>query len=116
MSTGLIDVSVVGVTQLEADGGQKFFVENFSDCIPPGRLMNRPSPCTVFVPDFVTILTAGPDVHPNSDENAFDITVTSWTAAIGNVAIIVCRPHASSSFAPSSVVVVVRRDPAPVMK
>jgi len=34
----------------------------------------------------------------------------------GMVAIMVWRPHASSLFAPSSVNVVVRRDPAPVAK
>jgi hypothetical protein len=40
----------------------------------------------------------------------------SWIAPIGTVAIIVCRPHASSLFAPSSVTVVCRRPPAPVTK
>ena len=36
--------------------------------------------------------------------------------AIGSVAIMVWRPHASSLLAPSRVVVVVRREPAPVTK
>src|SRR5882762_9166698 len=62
------------------------------------------------------MLSAGPAVHPNSEENAFERTVISWTAPIGTVAIIVWRPHASSLFAPSRVVVVVRREPAPVTK
>ena len=78
--------------------------------------MNSPSPCRVFVPDLVTMFSAGPAVQPNSEENAFESTVISWMAPSGMVAIIVWRPHASSLFAPSSVVVVVRREPAPVTK
>src|SRR5262245_10293395 len=107
MSTGLIAVSAGGVTQLDTDGAQKPFVENAFDCqLPPGRFMNRPSPCRLFVPDFVTMFNAGPEVHPNSDENALESTVISWIAPNGTVAIAVCRPHASSLFAPSSVTVV----------
>ena len=37
MSTGLIAVSVVGVTQLGTDGGQKSLVENVFACMSPGR-------------------------------------------------------------------------------
>jgi len=59
---------------------------------------------------------AGPDVQPNSAENAFESTETSWTALTGTVASIVCRPQLSSLLAPSSMNVVVRRLPAPVMK
>ena len=62
------------------------------------------------------MFNAGPDVQPNSEENAFVSTVISCTAPMGIVAIMVCRPHASSLLAPSSVVVVVRREPAPVTK
>src|SRR4051812_43787317 len=116
MSTGLTPVNVLGVTQLGTDGGQKFAVENRSACMAPGRPRNIPSPCSVFVPDLVTMLSAGPAVQPNSEENAFDSTVISWIAPTGTVAIAVWRPHASSLFAPSSVVVVVRREPAPVAK
>src|ERR1700674_5407161 len=116
MSTGLIAASVLGVTQLGTDGGQKFLVENVFACQPPGRLMNSPSPCRLFVPDLVTMFKAGPAVQPNSEEKAFESTVISWMAPSGMVAIIVWRPHASSLFAPSSVVVVVRREPAPVTK
>ena len=78
--------------------------------------MYSASPCRLFVPDLVTMFNAGPAVQPNSEENAFESTVISWTAPSGTVAIIVWRPHASSLFAPSSVVVVVRREPAPVTK
>src|SRR4051812_13821278 len=108
--------SVLGVTQLGTDGGQKFVVEKLSACMPPGRTKNSPSPCTVFVPDLVTMLSAGPAVQPNSEEKALESTVTSCTAPTGRVAIIVCRPQASSLLAPSSVTVVVRREPAPVTK
>ncbi len=66
--------------------------------------MNSPSPCRPFVPDLVTMFNAGPEVQPNSEENAFESTVISWMAPSGMVAIIVWRPHASSLFAPSSVV------------
>ena len=68
------------------------------------------------MPDLVTMFSAGPAVQPNSEENAFESTVISWMAPSGTVAIIVWRPHASSLFAPSSVKVVVRREPAPVTK
>src|ERR1700730_8353962 len=77
MSTGLIATSVVGVTQLATDGGQKFLVENVFACMPPGRPRNSPSPCRSFVPDLVTIFNAGPAVQPNSAENAFESTVIS---------------------------------------
>ncbi len=78
--------------------------------------MNSPSPCTRFVPAFVTMFSAGPDVQPNSAEKAFDSVVISWMAPMGTVAIIVCRPQPSSLLAPSSVTVVWRRPPAPVTK
>ena len=54
---------------------------------------------------------AGPAVQPNSAENAFDSTATSWTAPTGTVASIVWRPQPSSLLAPSSMNVVVRRLP-----
>ncbi len=63
------------------------------------------------MPDLVTMFSAGPAVQPNSAENAFESTVISWIAPSGTVAIIVWRPQPSSLFAPSSVNVVVRRDP-----
>src|SRR4051812_25910785 len=103
MSTGLIAESVDGVTQLSTDGAQKPLVENRFACRPPMRLLKRISPCVLFVPDFVTMLSAGPDVHPYSAVKAFESTVTSCTAPTGTTAIIVCRPHASSLLAPSSV-------------
>src|SRR6185295_19655354 len=59
---------------------------------------------------------AGPDVQPNSEENAFERIVISWMAPSGTVAIAVWRPHPSSLFAPSSVKVVARREPTPVIK
>src|SRR4030081_2492218 len=113
ISTGLMAMSVVGVTQLDTDGAQKFLVENVLACMSPGRFMYSASPCRLFVPDLVTMFNAGPAVQPNSEETAYESTVISWTAPSGRVAIMVCRHHASSSFAPSSVVVVVRREPAP---
>src|SRR3954469_9020938 len=116
MSTGLIACSVDGVTQLSTDGGQKPFVENVFACDVPGRERKRPSRRMVFVPDFVTTFTAGPAVQPYSAEKAFDKTVTSCTAPRGTAAIMVSRPHPSSLWAPSSVNVVVRREPAPVAK
>src|SRR5215212_829704 len=116
MSTGLIASSVAGVTQLSTDGAQKPLVENVFACPVPGRIMNSASPRIVFVPDLVTTFTAGPAVQPYSAEKAFESTVTSCTAPSGTVAIMVWRPHASSLFAPSSVNVVVRREPAPVTK
>src|SRR5262245_47725114 len=106
MSTGLMAVRVVGVTQLDTEGAQNPFVENVFACMPPGRLKNSPSPWNAFVPDLVTMFKAGPEVHPNSAENAFDNNVISWIAPSGTVAIAVCRPHASSLLAPSSVTVV----------
>ena len=115
-STGLIAVSVEGVTQLETDGGQNPLVEKVFACMSPGRPRYSASPCSPLVPLLVTMFNAGPAVQPNSEENAFDSTVISWTAPRGTVAIIVWRPHASSLFAPSSVTVVVRREPAPVTK
>src|SRR5437773_1296480 len=113
MSTGLIARKVLGVVQ---EDGQNPFMENVFACQSPGRIMNNPSPRNAFVPDFVTTFTAGPDVQPYSAENALDSSVTSCTAPSGTVAIIVWRPQASSLFAPSSVNVVARREPAPVMK
>ena len=83
MSTGLMTWSVVGVTQLATDGGQKLFVEKLSACMPPGRTRNSPSPCIVLVPDLVTMFRAGPAVQPNSEENAFESTLISWMAPIG---------------------------------
>ena len=62
------------------------------------------------------MFSAGPAVQPNSAENALDSTDTSWTAPTGTVASIVWRPQPSSLLAPSSMNVVVRRLPAPVMK
>src|SRR3954462_3917334 len=88
-STGVIDVRVVGVTQLATEGGQKFVVEKLFACMSPGRPMKSPSPCSRLVPDFVTMFKAGPAVQPNSEENAFESTVISWTAPIGTVAIAV---------------------------
>src|ERR1700732_5283195 len=111
MSTGLIAWSVLGVLQVDTDDGQKPIVENVFACQSPERIMNSPSPRRLFVPDLVTTFSAGPAVHPYSAENAFESSVTSWTAPSGTVAIIVWRPHASSLFAPSSVKVVVRREP-----
>src|SRR5262245_12987668 len=83
MSTALIPVSVAGVMQLGADDGQKPLVENFSACQSPGRTMNSPSPCRTFVPDFVTMFSAGPEVQPNSEEKAFESTLISWMAPSG---------------------------------
>ena len=62
------------------------------------------------------MFSAGPEVQPNSEENAFESTLISWMAPIGTVAIAVWRPQPSSLFAPSSVKVVARREPTPVMK
>src|SRR6187399_2169880 len=62
------------------------------------------------------MLTAGPEVQPNSEEKALEKTVISWTAPSGRVVMATCRPHASSLFAPSSVKVVARREPTPVIK
>src|SRR5258707_10102188 len=117
MSMGFMAVSVLGVTQLGTDPGQKLLVEKDFACqLPPGRAMYIPSPCRVFVPDLVTIFSAGPEVQPNSEENAFVRIVISWTAPIGTVAIATWRPHPSSLLAPSSTNVVARREPTPVMK
>src|SRR5262249_7126096 len=116
MSTGLIAASVVGVTQLGTDGGQKLVVENFFACQSPGRIINSPSPCRLFVPDLVTMFNAGPAVHPYSEENAFESAVTSCMAPIGTVAIAVWRPQPSSLLPPSSRTVVWRRPPTPVTK
>src|SRR5215468_7827260 len=116
MSTGLIAASEGGLTQVGTDGGQKFLVENFFACQSPGRIINSPSPWKLFVPDLVTTFNAGPEVQPNSEENAFVSTFISWMAPSGTVAIAVWRPQPSSLFAPSSVKVVARREPTPVMK
>src|ERR1041384_6690990 len=111
MSTGLIALSVGGVRQVGTDGGQKFVVEKVSACQSPGRIRKSPSPCRTFVPDLVTMFKAGPAVQPNSEENAFVRMLISCIAPSGTVAIAVWRPHPSSLFAPSSVKVVVRREP-----
>ena len=63
-----------GVVQVETDGGQKPSVENVFACSPPGRARYSPSPRSAFVPDLVTMFSAGPAVQPNSAENAFDST------------------------------------------
>src|SRR5712672_3460910 len=94
ISTGLMAVSVEGVTQPDTDGAQKFLVENVFACMSPGRFMYSASPCRPFVPDLVTMFNAGPAVQPNSEENAFESTVISWMAPSGTVAIMVWRPHA----------------------
>src|SRR5262245_19491514 len=83
ISTGLIALSVVGVTQVGTDFGQKPLVENVSACQPPGRTINSPSPCNAFVPDLVTMFNAGPEVQPNSEENALERTLISWMAPSG---------------------------------
>src|SRR6185295_18930177 len=102
--------------QVGTEGGQKFLVANPFACQSPGRIINSPSPWKLLVPDLVTMFNAGPDVQPYSEENAFESTAISWIAPIGTVAIAVWRPHPSSLFAPSSVNVVARREPTPVMK
>src|SRR5512140_2214280 len=84
-SGGLMDPSVDGVVHDGTEGGQKFLVENPLAWMPPGRLMNRPSPLNVFVPDLVTMLNAGPAVQPYSAEKAFDSTVVSSIAPTGTV-------------------------------
>jgi hypothetical protein len=86
----LIASSVVGVTQVGTDGAQYPSVENVFACqCPPGRATYKPSPWSAFVPAFVTMFNAGPDVQPNSDENAFESTAISCTAPTGTVASIV---------------------------
>src|SRR5436190_4896967 len=70
----------------------------------------------MLVPDFVTMFSAGPAVQPHSAENALDKARNSWTAPTGKVAIIVWRPQPSSLLAPSTFVVVARREPDPVVK
>ena len=55
----------------------KPLVEKVLACALPRRFMYRSSPCMLLVPDFVTMFSAGPAVHPYSDEKAFDSTVTS---------------------------------------
>ncbi len=77
MSIGLITCRVVGVTQVETDFGQKFFVENDFACNLPGRIIKSPSPLKLFVPDLVMMFRAGPEVQPYSAENAFERTLTS---------------------------------------
>jgi hypothetical protein len=62
------------------------------------------------------MLSAGPEVQPNSEANALERTWISLIAPSGTVAIAVWRPQPSSLFAPSSVNEVARRDPTPVMK
>src|SRR5262249_15105298 len=115
-STGLIEASVLGVTQDDTEGAQNPSVLKDFACISPGRAMNSPSPWKPFVPDLVTMFNAGPAVQPNSEEKALLSTVISCTAPRGTVAIAVWRPHASSLLAPSSVTVVCRRPPTPVTK
>src|SRR5262245_47926731 len=105
-----------GATQLAIDPGHCAPVPNVDGCAPPGRPRIRPSPRTTLVPDFVTMLTAGPEVQPNSAENAFDMTFISSTAPTGNVANIVCRPQGSLPVAPSTTKSVCRHPPAPLTK
>src|SRR6476620_3052047 len=114
MSTGLIDVRAAGTMHVGTDSGQKFFVEKDFACQPPGRNIANTSPWKPFVPDFVTMLSAGPAVQPNSAEKELDKIVISCIAPSGIVAIDVCRPQLSSLLAPSSTVVVWRRPPTPV--
>src|ERR1700730_151957 len=102
MSTGLIAGSVPGVKHAGVDFGQKPWVENVFACQPPARARKSPSPWKPFVPDLVTTFKAGPEVQPNSEENAFVRIVISWIAPSGTVAIAVWRPHPSSLLAPSS--------------
>src|SRR5262245_51235204 len=117
MSTGLIDSSVAGVTQPGVELGQKPSLGNCFACmLPPGRNSINASPCRSLVPAFVTMLSAGPEVQPYSDANAFERIWISLIAPSGTVAIAVWRPQASSLFAPSSVNDVARREPTPVMK
>src|SRR5690242_18063598 len=89
MSTGLMALSVTGVTHVSSECGQKFFVEKVSACQSPGRNKNTPSPCRVLVPDLVTMFSAGPEVQPNSEEKAFERTVISCIAPSGTVAMAV---------------------------
>src|ERR1043165_820967 len=89
MSTGLIACSVAGVMQLDTDGGQKPLVEKLFACHAPGRSIKMASPRSSFVPDFVTMFSAGPAVQPNSEENAFERTFISCIAPSGTVAIAV---------------------------
>src|SRR6185295_7515941 len=98
-SAGLIAPSVDGVMQLATSGAQKPLVENVFACAPPGRPIASTSPRSALVPDLVTMFSAGPDVQPNSAENAFDSTDISWIAPIGTVASIVWRPQPSSLLA-----------------
>src|SRR3954471_9445610 len=102
--------------QVATDGGQKPRVPNVFACQPPGRVIYRPSPRRSFVPDLVTMFSAGPAVQPNSAEKAFESTEISWMEPPGTVASIVCRPQPSSLLAPPSMNVVVRRLPPPVTK
>src|SRR5512139_2353993 len=105
VSAGLMAVSVAGVAQLGTDGGQNPSVANVVACDPAGRPRYRTSPLNAFVPVFVTMFIAGPEVQPYSDEKALASTEISCTAPTGTVACIVCRPHASSLLAPSSMYV-----------
>src|SRR4051794_40689504 len=85
ISTGATEASVAGVTQDETDGGQKFLLVKPRACQSPGRPRYSASPWNAFVPDLVTMLIAGPDVHPYSEEKAFVSTVISSTELIGSV-------------------------------
>src|SRR5262245_52761547 len=105
-----------GSTQLEIEPGHCAPVPNEDGCAPPGRPRIRPSPRSTLVPDLVTMLTAGPEVQPNSAENALDMTFISSTAPTGSVANIVCRPHGSLPVAPSKTKSVCRHPPAPLTK
>src|SRR5262245_2233959 len=105
-----------GSTQLEIEPGHWAPVPNVDGCAPPGRPRIRPSPRITLVPDLVTMLMAGPEVQPNSLENAFDMTFTSSTAPTGSVANIVWRPHGSLPVAPSTTKSVCRHPPAPLTK
>src|SRR3954463_10870214 len=104
MSTGLMGVRGSGGVAASTDGGQKPSVENVFACrLPPGLLSTRASPWRLLVPDLVTMFRAGPDVHPNSGENALVRTCISWMAPRGTVAMAVWRPQPSSLLAPSRV-------------
>src|SRR6478736_1122169 len=101
----------VGATHDEIDEGHCAPVPSEDGCGPPGRPRINASPRIRFVPDLVTMLIAGPEVQPNSVENARDITFISCTAATGSAANIVCRPHGSSPVAPSTTKSACRRPP-----
>jgi hypothetical protein len=59
--------------------------------LPASHRDGTEQPFTVkrFVPDLVTMFSAGPEVQPNSEENAFESTVDFLIAPSGTVAIAV---------------------------